>query len=113
METARSATANTGPPERQSSPAFAYRHYRIYWIGSYAAFLGGLWAEPISGLFNPRVGVAAGPVVVIALTQRAVTGLRDDVESRTTGRRFARQARCSPGPPCARAGNTAICADDA
>ena len=68
----------------------------IYAMNQSLAVLGGLWAGSISGLFNPRVGVAAGPVVVIALifvialTQRAVRGLRDDVESRSTGRRFAR-----------------------
>lgn len=67
----------------------------IYAINQSLAILGGLWAGTMGDVLTIRWGVALGPVVVasliaiIALTQRQVTGLRDDVDERRTGKRFA------------------------
>lgn len=67
----------------------------IYAINQSLAILGGLWAGTMGDVISVRWGVALGPVVVlsliaiIALTQRQVTGLRDDVDERLTGKRFA------------------------
>ncbi len=67
----------------------------IYAINQSLAILGGLWAGTMGDLITVRWGVALGPVVVaslialIALTQRQVTGLRDDVDTRRTGKQFA------------------------
>ena len=67
----------------------------IYAVNQSLAILGGLWAGTMSDIFGVRWGVALGPVVVatiialIALTQRQVTGLRDDVAERAVGKRFA------------------------
>ncbi|MDA1296989.1 MAG: MFS transporter [Chloroflexi bacterium] len=66
----------------------------IYAVNQSLAILGGLWAGTMGDLLTVRWGVALGPIVVVslivlvALTQRQVTGLRDDVEERTTGKRF-------------------------
>ena len=67
----------------------------IYAINQSLAILGGLWAGTMGDVLTVRWGVALGPVVVavliafIALTQRQVTGLRDDVDERLTGKRYA------------------------
>jgi MFS family permease len=66
----------------------------IYAVNQSLAILGGLWAGTMSDFFGVRWGIALGPVVVvtliglIALTQRQVTGLRDDVAERAIGKRF-------------------------
>ena len=67
----------------------------IYAVNQSLAILGGLWAGTMGDLLTVRWGMALGPIVVasliafIALTQRQITGLRDDVSERTTGKRFA------------------------
>ena len=67
----------------------------IYAVNQSLAILGGLWVGTMGDLFTVRWGVALGPIVVaslillVALTQRQITGLRDDVHERTTGKRFA------------------------
>ena len=67
----------------------------IYAVNQSLAILGGLWAGTMGDLLTVRWGIALGPIVVaslillVALTQRQVTGLRDDVHERTSGKRFA------------------------
>lgn len=67
----------------------------IYAINQSLAILGGLWAGTMGDVFSVRWGVALGPIVVItliaivAITQRQVTGLSDDVNERLTGKKFA------------------------
>jgi hypothetical protein len=67
----------------------------IYAVNQSMAILGGLWAGTMGDVFGVRWGIAAGPIVVaslillIAITQRPVTGLADDVSERTTGKKFA------------------------
>ncbi len=66
----------------------------IYAINQSLAILGGLWAGTMGDIISVRWGVALGPVVVltlialIALTQREVTGLSDDVDERRAGKQF-------------------------
>lgn len=68
----------------------------IYAINQSLAILGGLWAGTMGDILSVRWGVALGPVVVIslivliALTQRRITGMRDDVNERLTGKKFAK-----------------------
>ncbi len=70
----------------------------IYAINQSLAILGGLWAGTMGGALGVRWGVASGPIIVlglvvlIALTQREVTSLSDDVDERRTGKRFRDQA---------------------
>jgi MFS family permease len=67
----------------------------VYAINQSLAILGGLWAGTVADVTTVRWAVATGPVVLmtlialIALTQREVTGLSDDVAERRTGKRFA------------------------
>ena len=67
----------------------------VYAINQSLAILGGLWAGTMADVTTVRWGVAVGPVVLmalitlIALTQREVTGLTDDVDERKTGKRYA------------------------
>ena len=67
----------------------------VYAINQSLAILGGLWAGTMADLTTVRWGVAMGPLVLItlialiALTQREVTGLNDDVDERKTGKKYA------------------------
>ena len=67
----------------------------IYAINQSLAILGGLWAGTMGGALGIRMGVASGPMVVlglillVALTQRQITGLSDNVDERRTGKRFS------------------------